>query len=188
MDALTLLKTRRSAPIKMMTSPGPSDAQLAEMLTIAMRTPDHGKLAPWRFIVVPADARGRFGDALADVYASENPDASEKRLDEERSRVQRGPALVIAVAKLDPAHPKIPEWEQILSGGAACQNLCTAAAAMGFRSSWLTEWPSYSAGVHSLLALDAADKILGFIYIGSTVAPVEDRPRPDFDLIVSRWG
>lgn len=188
MDALTLLKTRRSAPIKMMTEPGPTDAQLDAMLAVAMRTPDHGKLAPWRFIVVPASARARFGAALAEIYAAENPDASAKRLDEERTRPLRGPALVVAVAKLVPDHPKIPEWEQILSGGAACQNLCIAAGAMGFRASWLTEWPAYSAGVRSLLGLDETDRILGFIYVGSTASPVEDRARPDFDAVVSRWG
>ena len=187
MDALTLLKTRRSAPLKMMTGPGPSLDQVHEILGVASRVPDHGKTTPWRFFILEREGQARLGDALADIYAQDHADATDKRLEEERARPSRGPVLIVAVAKLQPHHPKIPEWEQILSGGAACQNLCLAASAMGFRASWITEWPAYDARVRAVFDLDVADRILGFIYLGSTAAPVEDRPRPAIEDIATVW-
>lgn len=188
MSAMTLLATRRSAPIGVLEGPGPDAEQLREILRVASRVPDHGKLAPWRFLILEDAGKARLGEALAAFHAEDNPDASEARLAEERARPRRAPVLVVAVAKLDPQHPKIPEWEQILSGGAACQNLCLAASALGFRAAWLTEWPAYDARVRALLGLAETDRILGFLYLGSTREPVKDRPRPALEDVVSVWA
>lgn len=187
MDAMTLLTTRRSAPLKMMTGPGPDRSAVEAMLAVAARVPDHGKLTPWRFLILEEPGRTRLGAALADFWREDHPDADEERLAMERARPDRGPMLVVAIATLNPQHPKIPEWEQILSGGAACMNLCHAATAMGWRASWVTEWPAYDARVHKLFELGENDRILGFIYLGSA-GDVPDRPRPAPDDIATVWA
>jgi nitroreductase len=171
----------------MLADPGPSPAQLTTILTAAARVPDHKKLAPWRFVIFEGAARTAFGEALAKACAAEEKEQpSAVRLETERSRLLRAPCVVAVVSRVTP-HPAAPEWEQVLSCGAACLNLCLAANAMGFATCWLTEWYSYSRAVRIALNLADNERIAGFIYIGTPNERQEDRERPDLKVIASRW-
>ncbi len=175
-ETLTLLGTRRSAPVPLLSAPGPSLDQIETLLTLAARVPDHGKLAPWRFILFTGEERGQAGAIIADAYAAANPGTDEKRLEIERRRFSA--PLVIGVVSRAAPHGKIPEWEQVLSSGAVCMNLTIAANAMGFATCWLTEWYSYDRGVLDRFGLAPHEKMAGFIHIGTAGDPREDRPRP----------
>src|SRR6478735_6794564 len=153
-DALDLLKTRRSFKAAELLPPGPSASELDTLLTIASRVPDHGKLAPWRFIVFEGEARERAGAIIAETFAANNPHATADQLAFERNRLARAP-LVIAVVSRAAPHVKIPEWEQQLSAGAACMTLVIAAHALGFAASWITEWYAYDRAVLERLGLAA---------------------------------
>ncbi|WP_127091088.1 nitroreductase family protein [Aquabacter cavernae] len=183
-DAIDLLLTRRSTRILDFAEPGPSADQLNTLLTIAARVPDHGKLAPWRFIVLEGEGRARAGAALADIVARKEPDAGEKRMAFELERFTRAPVVITVVSRAAP-HVKIPEWEQTLSAAACAQNLLVAAAALGFGATWLTEWPAYDADGRAALGLSEAERIVGFVYVGTAVQKLEDRPRPPLDEIVT---
>ncbi|MBA4788965.1 MAG: nitroreductase [Rhizobiales bacterium] len=183
-DAIDLLLTRRSTRILDFAEPGPSAAELTTLLTIASRVPDHGKLAPWRFVVFQGEGRARAGAALADVLARKEPDAGEKRLTLERERFTRAPLVVLVVSRAAP-HVKIPEWEQVLSSAACAQNLLVGAAALGYGATWLTEWPAYDAEARAALGLSEAERIIGFVYVGTATQKLEDRPRPPLDEIVT---
>lgn len=184
--ALDLLRTRKSPKLFDLTSPGPDEAELGSMLAIASRVPDHGKLAPWRFIVFEGEARERAGDAIAAVFLADNPAAEPDRVAIERSRLSRAP-LVIAVVSRAAPHAKIPEWEQTLSGAAACTLLLTAAHAHGYAATWLTEWYSYDARTRGALGLSEDERIIGFVHIGTLARAQEDRPRPTLANIVTRY-
>lgn len=187
-DTLQLLKTRRSVKPDLMSEPGPTADQLATILTIAARVPDHKKLVPWRFVVFEGDARERFGDVIAAACAAEDTmPPSPIRLETERKRLLRAPVVVAVISRVSPK-PGAPEWEQILSAGASAMNLCIAANAMGFATCWLTEWIAYSPRVGAALGLGDSERVVGFIYIGSSAATPEERPRPALDDVVSRWG
>jgi nitroreductase len=185
-DTLSLLRTRRSVPPQLMTGPGPTTDELRQLLVTAARVPDHGKLTPWRFVVVEGEARGRLGEVAADVFKSQNPGADADRLAVERGRFARAP-LVVAVVSAAAPHVKIPEWEQVLSSGAVCMTLVVAANAMGFVTSWVTEWCAYDRAFLDRFGLKPHEKIAGFIHIGRGTPP-EDRARPDMDAVVSRWN
>ncbi len=185
-EALELLKTRRSVKPIEMTGPGPSAAETETLLTIAARVPDHGKLAPWRFIVFSGDAREAAGETIAEVFRASRPDATSEQIEFERRRLARAP-LVIAVVSRAAPHVKIPEWEQQLSAGAACMNLLTAAHAMGYVASWLTEWFAFDRAAMAALGLAEQERIAGFIYIGKALKPPEDRERPKLDTIVTYY-
>ena len=183
---LTLLTTRRSVKPDRLVEPGPSAAEIETMLTIASRVPDHKKLAPWRFILIEGDARARLGDIIAQVCAAEEEAPSEHRLALERGRLQRAPLVIAVVSRVVP-NRSAPEWEQILSAGAACFNLCLAANAMGYGTSWITEWIAYSARVRAALGLAENERIAGFVYVGTPAELPEERERPKLADIVSRW-
>lgn len=184
---LALLSTRRSVKPDALSSPGPSPDELETMLTIASRVPDHKKLVPWRFIVLEGEARARLGEvAAAACVAQEKEAPSEVRLATERGRLMRAP-LVIAVVSRVVAHPAAPEWEQVLSAGAACFNLCLAANAMGYATAWITEWITYNPDVRKALGLADNERIAGFIYVGTAGARPEERERPALSDIVTRW-
>jgi nitroreductase len=184
---LNLLLTRRSAKAALLTSPGPSPAELETMLTIAARVPDHKRLVPWRFVVFEGDARARFGAVLADVLAREESEApSATRLETERQRFLRAP-LVIAVVSRTVETKGAPEWEQVLSAGAASMNLCLAANAMGYGTCWITEWYAYSKGVAAALGLGANERVAGFVYVGRQAQAQADRERPVLEQVVTRW-
>ena len=183
---LDLLLKRRSVSAKDMTGPGPSPAQIDQLLAAAHRVPDHGKLGPWRFVVFTGDARADFSAKLAAIYKEENPDTPEKLLAFQAELLTRAP-LVIAVISTAGEHIKIPEWEQVLSAGAACQNLLVAAASMGFGAQWLTEWYSYNDKVKALLGMEPHHQVAGFIYVGNYNAVPEERVRPSLEERVSYW-
>ncbi|MCB1521224.1 MAG: nitroreductase [Hyphomicrobiaceae bacterium] len=184
---LALLKERRSVKPDMLVEPGPTPDELDILLTIAARVPDHKKLEPWRFIVFEGEARAKFGDVLAAACLAEERDPpSEIRIATERNRFLRAP-LVVAVISHVTESRAAPEWEQIMSVGAATMNLCIAANAMGFATSWLTEWAAYSPKVREGLGLAANERVAGFVYIGTPRERLPDRPRPDLARIVTRW-
>lgn len=178
------LETRRSVKADMLVEPGPAEAQIRTMLRIAARVPDHKKLVPWRFIVIAGDARAALGERLANITAQKEPEASDTRLEIERNRFLRAP-VVIAVVSHTIYHPGAPEWEQILSAGAAGMNLVHAAHALGFAAHWLTEWYAYDESARHAIGLNAKERIAGFIHIGTPKEPPEERDRPDLDTIVS---
>ncbi len=186
MDALDLLKTRRSVSSSFLAEPGPDAAQLFEILTIASRVPDHGKLAPWRFIVYEGDARATVGAALASLYKEKNPDASDKKIEEESKRFSYAPVVVAVVSTAVP-HVKIPEFEQLLAAGNAAMNMVHAAHAMGFAAQWLSGWLAYDADAGRILGLKPGERFVGFIHIGTSTAPYQDRPRPDVAELTTRW-
>lgn len=186
-EMLELLLTRRSVKATMLAEPGPTPGQLTTILTAAARVPDHKKLAPWRFIVFEGDARADFGRVLLEACAAEEKEpASATRLEFERARLLRAPTVVAVISRVTP-NAAAPEWEQVLSCGAACLNLCLAANAMGFGTCWITEWYAYSAGVRAALRLAANEKVAGFIYIGTAKERQPDRDRPDVAAITTRW-
>ena len=183
---IELLRTRRSLKPVELADPGPSAADLDTLLTIASRVPDHGKLTPWRFIVFEGIARLKAGEAIASAFLAKYPDAKPEHVDFERNRLARAP-LVIAVVSRAAPHVKIPEWEQVLSSGAAAMSLVIAAHALGFGTTWITEWYAYDRSVLDALGLAPHEKIAGFVHIGHPTRMPEDRPRPALADIVTRF-
>ena len=193
-ETIRLLETRRSAPVPFLIEPGPSPEQIESLLTIAARVPDHGKLAPWRFIVFSGAGKTRAGEIVAEAFAAANPDARDRpdqsRIDQSRIDIERkrfAAPLVVAVVSRAGPHHKIPEWEQVLSSGAVCMNLCVAANAIGFATSWLTEWYAYDRGVLKRLGLAPHERIAGFVHIGTASGPRDERVRPVMADIVTRF-
>ncbi|MCK0198589.1 nitroreductase [Ancylobacter sp. 6x-1] len=185
-DARALLETRKSPKVFDLTTPGPTPAQIDEILTIASRVPDHGKLAPWRFIVFEGEGRQRAGELIAGIFAQDNPDADSQRVEIERTRLSHAPVVIAVVSRATP-HAKIPEWEQLLSGAAACTLLLLAAHALGYAGTWLTQWYAYDARVRAAFGLSENERIVGFVHIGTLARPQEDRPRPALTDIVTRF-
>ncbi len=184
---LHLLRTRRSVKPQMLGAPGPTPAEVEAILSIATRVPDHKKLAPWRFILFEGEARAGMGRVFAEAcVAEEREPPSAIRLDTERQRFLRAP-LVIGVVSRVVATPGAPEWEQILSAGAACLNACLAANAMGYGTCWITEWIAYSPHVRAALSLGVSERIAGFVYIGTATERPEERERPALADLVTRW-
>ena len=181
---LSALATRRSGKPRDLAAPGPGAGEIDAMIAIAARTPDHGKLAPWRFVVVEADRRDAFADLLAAVWAADHPGAPRHELEAARQFALQGPALVVMLSA--PAGTKIPLWEQELSAGAAAMNLLHAAHAMGYAGGWLTGWPAYSDRVRDAFGT-AGQRLVGFFFIGTPARALDERPRPDPGAIVSRW-
>jgi nitroreductase len=184
---IELLRTRRSASPIMLGGPGPTAEERALLLTIAARVPDHGKLAPFRFIVFEGAGRERAGAIIAEVFTEANPDADHDRLEVERQRLALAP-LVIAVVSCAAPHEKIPEWEQVLAAGAVCMTLVITANAMAFATAWITEWYAYDRAVLAQFGLGETENIAGFIHIGRHSGPREDRPRPNLRDLVTNFG
>ena len=185
-DAIELLKTRRSIKPREMGPPGPSPDEIETILTIGSRVPDHGKLAPWRFILFEGDARARAGEIIARVYARNNPQASAADIEVERKRLTDAP-LVVGVVSFARPHPKVPAWEQELSAGASAMNIVTAATALGYGACWLTGWFAFDRDVLDGFGLKADEKLAGLIHIGTSSRRTEDRPRPALSDIVTRF-
>jgi nitroreductase len=185
-DALKLLTTRRSFKPVELGGPAPSPAEVDTLLTIASRVPDHGKLAPWRFILFEGDSREKAGNAIASAFKARYPDAKADQIEAERARLMRAPLVVAVVSRAAP-HVKIPEWEQVLSAGAASMNLVLAAHALGYGASWITEWYAYDRTVLDALGLAPHERIAGFVHIGQPPGVPEDRPRPPLNEIATRF-
>jgi nitroreductase len=186
-SALSLLETRRSGRPRDMVEPGPSEAEMRRILGVASRTPDHGKLHPWRFVRVRREQRAAFADLLRRAYLADNPDAGRLELEAGDRFAHQAPELVVAISAPTPGH-KIPLWEQRLSCGAACMNLLHAAHALGYAGGWVTGWAAYSPMVRAAFgATGPEDRIAGFIFLGTPGAEQEERPRPAFDDVVRDW-
>lgn len=186
-DPLRLLETRRSASVKAMGEPGPTAEQLDRILRIAVRVPDHGKLAPWRFVLFEGEARARFGETLEARWKALHPEHGEETLGFVRRQLTRAPVVLAVVSRAAP-HVKIPEWEQVLSAGAVCQNILVAATAMGIGCQWNTDWFAYDAETRKAMGLAPHEKVAGFLYFGTPTEPLTDRPRPDAQALLTRWG
>lgn len=184
-DAIHLLATRRSIPIPMLAAPAPSDAELERILTVAARVPDHGKLAPWRFILYRGDPAAAIGRALAKLVTSrEGERMTETRAKVETDRFTRAP-LVVGVVSTASEHVKIPVWEQQLSGAAAAMNLVHAVHAHGYAANWVTEWVAYDEEAKAILGISPEEKVIGFIHVGTPTEPPSERPRPELSQIVT---
>jgi nitroreductase len=186
-DALQLLKTRRSVKPMELTDPGPTRPEIDTLLSIAARVPDHGKLAPWRFIVFEGDGRIAAGEAIAAAFRADRADATPDQIDFERKRLARAPLVIAVVSRAGP-HVKIPEWEQQLSAGASAMSLVFAAHAMGYAASWITEWYAYDRRVLDKLGVAPNERVAGFVHIGRAAKPPEERERPPLDAIVTRYS
>lgn len=185
---IDILSARRSVKPDRLAEPAPTGAELDRILTVAARVPDHKKLVPWRFIVFEGEARAAAGEVFAEACAAEEKEPpSAFRLETERNRFQRAPLVVAVVSRVTP-RPGAPEWEQILSAGAACFNLCLAANALGYGTSWLTEWIAYSPIVRARFGLAENERVVGFVHIGTPKEKPEERDRPSLDAVVSHWG
>ena len=182
---LTLLKTRRSGKPRDQVAPGPSPDQLREMVALAARTPDHGKLFPWRFVIVPDNQRAALAQKLGDILMAEKDGCGPRDVEAAEQFATQAPALVVVLSA--PVHDhKIPVWEQQLSAGAATMNLLHAAHAMGFAGGWLTGWAAYSDAVRDLFG-KPGERIAGFVFIGTPARELEERPRPELSEIVHFW-
>lgn len=184
-STIELQRTRRAVAPRLLTEPAPSESELETMLTIAARVPDHGRLVPWRFIVINRDAAVRLGDVIARTYAADHPDANAERLTVERTRLTQAP-LVIAVVSRAAPHEKIPEWEQVLSAGMAMMNLVVAANALGYATNVYTQWYAYDRRVLDAMGLAPHERIAGFVHVGTAAERPADRARPTLDEIVTR--
>lgn len=179
-ETLTLLARRRSTKVVHFAEPGPSGAALDALIRLAARVPDHGKLGPWRFVVIEGEGRARAGEALASVSA----DAQSAEI--ARNTFTRAPVCLIVVSATQANH-KIPEWEQQLSAGAVCYGLLLAAHAMGYGGCWLTGWPCYDAHARAALGLSEQERIAGFIHLGTATETPTERVRADWRTRVTRF-
>ena len=183
-QTLDFLARRRSASAIALTAPAPSDAELATLLRLATRVPDHGKLSPWRVVVLRGEPKQRYIAGLEAIAAS--------RPDGERLKAKLGklkaPPLTLAVISKAPAPGDIPEWEQRLSAGAVCMTLIIAAQAMGYGANWITDWYAYDAAAGRLLGLADGERVAGFVHLGTSADTPLERVRPDLGAIVSEWG
>lgn len=180
------LLSRRSVGAAFLKEPGPSADELVTMLTIATRVPDHGKLTPWRLVIIEGEDRMAAGEALAAIAERNNPDMDAQGLDIERGRFLPMP-LTIGVLSAPQPSPKIPEFEQLLSAGNVAFNLVHAAHAMGYAASWVTRWYAFDDEAAAMLGAQPGERFVGFVHVGTPAIVPEDRPRPDLETIVRRW-
>ncbi|MEM1186775.1 MAG: nitroreductase [Planctomycetota bacterium] len=183
MDAIGFLESRRSPRLRDLSGPAPNPNQLKRLLQIASRSPDHGKLVPWRFIVIRDAGRDRLNAKIAERFEERFPDATPERRAESKRRMSYAP-VVIAVVSRPVDHPKIPEWEQILTAGAVCMNLLHGARALGFGAVWLTEWYAYDRQILTHLGLSDTEQVAGFLHVGAAPTRRDDRERPAVEDIM----
>lgn len=186
-EMLTTLLRRRSLTVKDMIGPGPSRDEIDLILTIGSRVPDHKKQVPWRFLTIEGDARHKAGKKLRSIFAKNNPDTDNDLLDFEQNRLTRAPLVIAVISTATPDNPKVPEWEQILTAGAVCQNILLASNALGFAGQWLSEWYAYDDEFLSHLGLSKDERIAGFIYIGTAGKEPAERGRPDIKELTQKW-
>ena len=184
-SVLAFLKSRKSASVKTMSGPGPSEDQTIEILEVAVRVPDHGKLSPWRFVLIEGEGRARVGEGFAQVWAKNNPPHGLESLDFQRGLFMRAPVVLVIVSTAA-THGKIPIWEQQMSAAAVCYNAVLAATALGFDVQWQSDWVAYDANAKAVMGVQQNEQVAGIIYIGTSTVPLEDRPRPDVASLLSR--
>lgn len=180
------LATRRSGKARDMVAPGPDAAQLADIIGLALRTPDHGKLAPWRIVTIADDQREPFAKLLKDAWVAENPGAAGMDLSALDQFAHQAPSLVVLICT-PVKDSKIPVWEQQMSAGAVGMNLLHAAHAHGFVGSWLTGWAAYSPEVARAFGAGDGDTIVGYFFLGTAGGALSERPRPEYDDVVRAW-
>jgi nitroreductase len=180
------LATRRSGKARDMVAPGPDAAALRAIIALALRTPDHGKLAPWRIVTVADDQRDAFAQLLKQAWVDENPGAAGMDLSALDQFAHQAPTLIVLLST-PVTDSKIPLWEQQMSAGAVGMNLLHAAHAHGFVGSWLTGWAAYSPAVARAFGAHAGDTIVGYFFLGTAGADLSERPRPEYDDVVSAW-
>lgn len=180
------LLSRRTIPAAFLGAPGPGSDEIRTILQMSARVPDHGKLAPWRFIVYRSEDAVRIGERLVELWQAKDPSASDERLQQERERFSRAPQVIGVVSAPQTPH-KIPVWEQELSAGAVCMTMLHAARAMGFSAQWLSEWFSFDDTAAAFLGCRADERFAGFIHIGTPTQDPVERPRPDLDAITTFW-
>ncbi len=180
-ETLARLAVRRSAPAQALADPGPSDAQIELILTLGARSPDHGKLTPWRFVVLGRQTRAEIAERLAAIAVAKSLPAKATAV---LAKLTAAPVTVLVISTARPASK--PEWEQILSAGAVCMNIEHAAGALGFASSWITDWYSYDDEAAALFGVVGMEKVAGFIHIGTPVEPLLERERPDIAALTTR--
>ena len=181
------LLTRRSVGMAFLKEPGPDAGELDQILTIGTRVPDHGKITPWRLVIIEGEARVAAGEKLAEIAARQNRAVDEAGLDIERGRFLPAPLTVVVISSPQ-EHPKVPKLEQLLSAGNVAFNLLHGASALGFAATWVTRWYAFDAEAAQMLGARAGEQIVGFVHIGTPTATIEDRPRPALADIVSRWN
>ena len=188
MDALDFLDARRSVPSRLLGAPGPDASQLDALLRSAVRVPDHGKLVPWRFLLIRGAQRARMGQLLVEINQRKHPEVAPAALDKDRERFNFAPLIVAVIARIDEVQSKIPAQEQLLSAGCAAYNLLLGAQALGFGAQWLTGWAAYDADVAHHLRLAGNERIIAFVHIGTASEPAPERLRPNPSDLVSEWG
>lgn len=180
-EILARLAVRRSAPAQGLADPGPSEADIDLILTLGARSPDHGKLTPWRFVVLGRQTRGEIAERLAAMAVEKALPAKATAV---LSKLTAAPVTILVLSTPRPASK--PEWEQVLSAGAVCMNIEHAAGALGFASSWITDWYSYDAEAAALFGVTSEERVSGFIHIGTPVEPLLERERPDIAALTTR--
>ncbi|MBI1686489.1 nitroreductase family protein [Caulobacter hibisci] len=181
-EVLAFLARRRSASAMALVAPGPSEEELADLLRLAVRVPDHGKLAPWRFVLLRGEAKAAFAAKIAPLAADQaNPVKATAAM-----RKLTTPPLAIAVIAR-PLSDEVPKWEQVMSAGAVCTQLLLAASAMGYGANWITDWYSFDERALAILGVAEGEQVAGFLYVGTTAEQPQERPRPDVAAITSEW-
>lgn len=180
------LATRRSGKARDMIAPGPDAAELRDIIALALRTPDHGKLAPWRIVTVAADQRNALAALLKTAWVKENPGAAGLDLSALDQLAHQAPTLLVLLST-PVMGSKIPVWEQQMSAGAVGMNLLHAAHAHGFIGSWLTGWAAYNPDVAAAFGAQDGDTIVGYFFLGSPARELDERPRPEYDAVVRPW-
>jgi nitroreductase len=187
MTALNQLNNRRSVPSRQLGEPGPNPAELDALLQAAVRAPDHGKLVPWRFLLIRGEARTRLGDLLARTSLANNPDAAPAAVQKDRERFSFAPLIITVIAGIDEEHSKVPAQEQLLAAGCVAYNLLLGAQDLGYGAQWLTGWAAYDATITAALGLAANERVVGFVHIGTASEPAPERLRPDHRALTSEW-
>ena len=185
MNPLQALRTRRSVPARALGEPGPSPDELEALLAVAIRVPDHGKLTPWRLLLIRGDTRRKLGEMLARIHQNKEPGLAEAQLLKDRERYNFAPLIIAVIARIDAQHAKIPAQEQLLSAGYVAYNLLLGAQALGFGAQILTGWAAYDRDVAALLGLHASESVVAFVHIGTPREAAPERMRPALDDIVS---
>ncbi len=183
---LAFLNSRRSCPAPMLHAPGPDAKELAQILRLAARVPDHRRLTPWRFLVFSGKAKEEAGALFASRYEQVHDGASPEDLAREARRFNAAPVVVAVIFSPDAGH-KTPLFEQQLSTGALCYNLLLAANASGYAGSWLSGWMAQDEAIATAFGLGKDERIAGFIHLGSASTPVRERPRPDMERLITFW-
>jgi len=187
MNYLDFLEGRRSQPSRLLGEPGPTPEQLDRLLTAAIRVPDHGKLTPWRLLLIRGAQRARLGAALSEIHARVDPGVPPAVVQKDLERFNFAPLIVAVIARVETDHPKVPVQEQVLSAGYVAYNLLLGAQALGFGAQILTGWAAYDRDVAHLLGLGENERVVAFVHIGTAREVAPERLRPQLSDVVSEW-